>query len=142
MIFTGLIKQFGNPLSFHAFTTVDTVHHMAFLTYVITSHNVMVYTVINVVSVYGPDTLHNRMSSAAVLISGHVVIRNLNNKVCAASQELDGFFRESEGFLRANATFRRSGKLLPKTGSLCMSMITFSFSRLLGTKCSRQTTEN
>jgi len=31
----------------------------------------MVYKVINVVSVYGPDTLHNRMSSAAVLISGH-----------------------------------------------------------------------
>jgi len=44
---------------------------VAFLTYVITSHNVMVYTVINVVSVYDPDTLHNRMSSAAVLISGH-----------------------------------------------------------------------
>ena len=70
LIFTGLIKQFGNPLSFHVFTTVDTVHQVAFLTYVITSHNVMVYTVINVVSVYGPDTLHNRMSSAAVLISG------------------------------------------------------------------------
>jgi len=58
-------------LSFHVFTTVDTVHQVAFLTYVITSHNVMVYTVINVVSVYRPNTLHNRMSSAAVLISGH-----------------------------------------------------------------------
>ena len=74
LIFTGLIKQFGNPLSFHAFTTVDTVQQVAFLTYVITSHNVMVYTVINVVSVYGPDTLHNRMSSAAILISGHDVL--------------------------------------------------------------------
>jgi len=74
LIFTGLIKQFGNPLSFHVFTTVDTVHQVAFLTYVITSHNVMVYTVINVVSVYGPDTLHNRMSSSAVLISGHVLL--------------------------------------------------------------------
>jgi len=79
MIFTGLIKQFGNPLSFHAFTTVDTVHHLAFLTYVITSHNVMVYTVINVVSVYGPDTLHNRMSSAAVLISGHGKSEHFHN---------------------------------------------------------------
>jgi len=56
------------------------VHHCwysapyGFPNYVITSHNVMVYTVINVVSVYGPHTLHNRMSSAAVLISGHAVL--------------------------------------------------------------------
>ena len=50
------------------FTTVDTVHHVAFLTYVISADNVLVYTVIIVVSVYKLDTLHDRMSSATVLI--------------------------------------------------------------------------
>jgi len=50
------------------FTTVDTVHHVAFLTYVISAHYVLVYTVIIVVSVYELDTLHDWMSSATVLI--------------------------------------------------------------------------
>ena len=57
---------------------------MAFLTYVITSHNVMVYAVTSVVSVYGPDTVHNWMSSAAVLISGHVMPTQLVHNAAAS----------------------------------------------------------
>jgi len=50
---------------------IQCTHHVAFLTYVIRSHNVMFYTVINVVSVY-EYSLDNWISSVAVLISGHV----------------------------------------------------------------------
>jgi len=49
-----------------------------------TSHNVMVYAVTSVVSVYGPDTLHNWMSSAAVLIFGNVMPTQLVHNAAAS----------------------------------------------------------